>query len=779
MLIYLNMMRRIATLLALTLLLASCGGGGNSDSPAAADGSASALERSAKASADPSVNAAVDPSAGFVNLFNGQNLNGWYTYTPSQGKNNDTEGVFKPGNGELKILDVPVTAANRDFGYVATNAEYSNYVLKFEYKWGTKKFAPRTNDKRDSGFLYHITGADKVWPTCIESQVQEGDTGDYFLLGGPRFDTETSPGGNTYQAGGQLKQDTGGRVVKSSTQDFLTAWNTVEIIVRGASSTHIVNGVVVNRSFNQTLNGQPLTKGRIAFQAEGAEVTYRNIQIKELPDAASVPRVLAFSKTSGFRHASIPTALNAINQLGAANGFTVDRSEDAADFTDSNLANYDAAVFVSTTGDFLNNGQQAALQQYIRGGGGYAGIHAASDAENNWAWYGQLVGAYFDRHPAVQQATIKVEDKNHPSTAHLANTWVRTDEWYDFGTNPRGKVKVLLTVDESTYNGGGMGTDHPIAWYHAFDGGRAWYTGLGHTDTAYAEPEFLQHLKGGIQYAIGTKTASPPSGGSPLDRTGWTLTASSSQADVANAVDGNVATRWSSGSKQAPGMYFQADFGKPQTFSRIELAVDASQPLDYPRGYAVYASNNPASLGSPIASGVGQQITSIAVPTTTARYVRIVQTGTDVSRWWSIYELNVFGPKTTPTPLARNGWTLTASSSQADVANAVDGNVATRWSSGSKQAPGMYFQADFGQPQTFSRIELAVDASQPLDYPRGYAVYASNNPASLGSPIASGLGQQITSIDVPATTARYVRVVQTGTDVSRYWSIYELNVFAP
>jgi uncharacterized protein len=725
------------------------------------------------------VNAKVDPAAGFVNLFNGQNLDGWYTYTPSQGKNNDTEGVFKPGNGELKILDVPVTAANRDFGYIATNAEYSNYHLKFEYKWGTKKFPPRANDKRDSGLLYHMTGGDKVWPTSVESQVQEGDTGDYFLLGGPNFDTETTADGSTYQAGGTLKKGAGGRVIKSSTQDSLTEWNTVEVIVRGASSVHIVNGVVVNRSFNQTLNGQPLTKGRIALQAEGAEITYRNIQIKELPDEASVPRVLAFSKTAGFRHPSIPTALNTIDQLGAANSFTVDRSENAADFTDANLANYDAIVFVSTTGDFLNNEQQAPLQQYIRGGGGYAGIHGASDAEYNWAWYGQLVGAYFNRHPAIQQATIKVEDKNHPSTEHLANTWVRTDEWYDFRTNPRANVKVLLTLDESTYSGGGMGADHPISWYHAFDGGRAWYTALGHTDGSYAEPDFLKHLLGGIEYAIGTKTAAPPSGDSPLNRSGWTLTASSAQQEVANTIDGNIATRWSSGVKQAPGMYFQVDFGKPQTFSRIELAVDESQPLDYPRGYAVYASNDPANLGSPIASGVGQKLTSISVPATTARYVRIVQTGTDATRYWSIYELNVFAPPTTPTSLARTGWTLTASSALQELANAIDGNIATRWSSGVKQAPGMYFQVDFGTPQTFSRIELAVDELQSLDYPRGYAVYASNDPANLGQPIASGVGQKLTSISVPATTARYVRIVQTGTDVFRWWSIYELNVFAP
>jgi uncharacterized protein len=767
--INLKMMRRPAALLALSLLLASCGGGSNSGSPLNADTGSSTLQ-STKQQATLALEA-VDPNAGFVNLFNGQNLDGWYTYTPSQGKNNDTEGVFKPVNGELKILDVPVTAENRDFGYIATNAEYSNYVLRFEYQWGTKKFPPRANDKRDSGLLYHMTGADKVWPTSVESQVQEGDTGDYFLLGGPRFDTETSSDGSTYQAGGTLRQDVGGRVIKSSTQDTLTGWNTVEVIVRGASSTHIVNGVVVNRSFNQTLNGQPLTSGHIAFQAEGAEITYRNIQIKELPDEASVPRVLAFSKTAGFRHASIPAALDAIDELGAANGFTVDRSEDAADFTDANLANYNAIVFVSTTGDFLNDEQQAALQQYIRGGGGYAGIHAAADAEYDWAWYGQLTGAYFDRHPAIQQATIKVEDKNHPSTAHLGDTWVRTDEWYDFRTNPRGSVNVLMTVDESTYTGGGMGADHPIAWYHAFDGGRAWYTALGHTDTSYAEPDFRQHLLGGIQYAIGTTNTLPP-----LDRSGWTFTASSAQTAAPNVADGDITTRWSSGSKQVPGMYFQVDFGKRRTFSRIELALDESQPFDYPRSYEVYASNDPANFGAPIASGVGQTLTRIDVPTTKARYMRIVQTGTDASRWWSIYELNVFGIKP---PLNRSGWTFKASSAQTAATNVADGDITTRWSSGSAQVPGMYFQVDFGKRRTFSRIELALDESQPFDYPRSYEVYASNDPANFGAPITSGFGQTLTRIDVPATRARYMRIVQTGTDASRWWSIYELNVFAP
>ena len=217
-------------------------------------------------------------------------------------------------------------------------------------------------------------------------------------------------------------------------------------------------------------------------------------------------QVLVFSKTAGFRHSSIGPGIAAIQQLGAANNFTVTATEDAAAFTTANLAQYEAVVFLSTTGDVLNASQQTAFEGYIRAGGGYVGIHAASDTEYSWPWYGNLVGAYFAGHPAPQQATIKVEDRTHPSTTHLGNTWVRTDEWYDYNRNPRSAVNVLATLDESTYSGGNMGADHPIAWYHHFDGGRSWYTGGGHTDSSYTEPAFRTHLLGGIRWAAGVAT---------------------------------------------------------------------------------------------------------------------------------------------------------------------------------------------------------------------------------------------------------------------------------
>jgi cytochrome c len=215
-------------------------------------------------------------------------------------------------------------------------------------------------------------------------------------------------------------------------------------------------------------------------------------------------KVLVFSKTAGFRHDSIANGIQAIRTLGTNNHFTVDASEDATVFSDANLSNYQAVVFLSTTGDILDENQQAAFERYIQAGGGFVGIHAASDTEYTWPWYGGLVGAYFSGHPAgTPTATVKVADRVHPSTAGLPKRWVRTDEWYNFQSNPRGAVHVLATLDETTYNGGTMGFDHPIAWCHNYDGGRAWYTAGGHTAQSFSEPLFLEHLLGGIEYAAG------------------------------------------------------------------------------------------------------------------------------------------------------------------------------------------------------------------------------------------------------------------------------------
>lgn len=214
------------------------------------------------------------------------------------------------------------------------------------------------------------------------------------------------------------------------------------------------------------------------------------------------PRILVFSKTAGFRHSSIPAGKSALIKMGQENDFLVDTTEDASYFTEDSLKNYSAVVFLNSTGDLLDHYQEAEFERYIQAGGGYVGIHAASDAEYDWGWYGRLVGAYFESHPHNQQAKLIVQDANHPSTKHLPKEWVRTDEWYNFKKlNP--DVNVLLTIDEKSYEGGKNGDNHPMAWYHEYDGGRAFYTELGHTDESYSEENFLKHVLGGIQYAIG------------------------------------------------------------------------------------------------------------------------------------------------------------------------------------------------------------------------------------------------------------------------------------
>jgi type 1 glutamine amidotransferase len=222
-------------------------------------------------------------------------------------------------------------------------------------------------------------------------------------------------------------------------------------------------------------------------------------------------RVLIFSRTVGFRHDSIPAGIEAIVDLGERNDFAVDYTEDAAAFTIPNLGRYRAVIFLNTTGDILEASQESALESYIRAGGGFVGVHAAADAEYSWPFYGDLVGAYFSSHSAVQQATLNVEDRTAPATAHLGPTWTRTDEWYNFRTNPRSYVHVLATLDESTYAGGTMGADHPIAWCRAYAGGRSFYTGGGHTVSTFAEQAFRLHLLGGIRYAAGVAECRPAS----------------------------------------------------------------------------------------------------------------------------------------------------------------------------------------------------------------------------------------------------------------------------
>lgn len=218
------------------------------------------------------------------------------------------------------------------------------------------------------------------------------------------------------------------------------------------------------------------------------------------------PKILVFSKTRGYHHQSIAKGNIAIQKLGADNGFDVDTTTDASKFNYGNLKHYAAIVFLSTTGlstQLFTEDEKQALVKYIQHGGGYMGIHAATDCCYDWQWYGNLSGAYFKAHPSQQVATLNVVDSVNIATKHLPRKWTRKDEWYNYKWMAP-DLHVLIKIDETSYNPGPakMGSNHPMAWYHTYDGGRAFYTELGHTVESYDDPLYLQHLLGGIKYAM-------------------------------------------------------------------------------------------------------------------------------------------------------------------------------------------------------------------------------------------------------------------------------------
>lgn len=216
-------------------------------------------------------------------------------------------------------------------------------------------------------------------------------------------------------------------------------------------------------------------------------------------------RILVFTRTSGWRHDSIPVAVQALRELGGEVSLVVDQTEDPARFDAATLAGYRAVVFANTTLDVLDASQQAAFEQFVGAGGGFVGIHSAADTEYDWPWYGDLIGARFDSHPpGLQDSPVRFEG------AHAlpgAGDWQVRDELYNYRRNPRPHVDVIASVDEATYAGGKMGADHPIAWCHARLGGRAWYNGLGHERALYADPRFRAHLLRGLRYATGQSDA--------------------------------------------------------------------------------------------------------------------------------------------------------------------------------------------------------------------------------------------------------------------------------
>lgn len=233
-----------------------------------------------------------------------------------------------------------------------------------------------------------------------------------------------------------------------------------------------------------------------------------------IPDALTAQEgqfnALLFTKTEGWHHESINEGVDAIRELGERHMFSVNWQEMTGVFTDDGLENYDVLIFLNTTGDVLNEEQQAAVERFIQAGKGFVGIHSASDTEYDWEWYTQLVGRMFKTHPKIESAKITIQDNSFPGLERHPETRWWTDEWYEFHEEKVEGLNYLVTVDEGTYDftddwgrgvSHGMGGFHPVAWYHEFDGGRSFYTAMGHMPENFRDELFLEHIFGGILWA--------------------------------------------------------------------------------------------------------------------------------------------------------------------------------------------------------------------------------------------------------------------------------------
>ena len=232
--------------------------------------------------------------------------------------------------------------------------------------------------------------------------------------------------------------------------------------------------------------------------------------LSTLPATTHNYDILIFSKTNGFRHKSIEPGILAITKAAADRGWTVQATENGAIFNTESLRTFKVIVFLSTTGDILTQEQKVAFEQFVENGGGYAGVHSASDTEHNWPWYDRLLGTHFKSHTLfpkhIAEAEINTETSSHTATKHLPKRWAKRDEWYNFKSNVRGKegIEILLSLNEASYTSifpKRMGADHPIAWTNLMVKGRMFYTAMGHNSETFANPDALQHILGGIEWA--------------------------------------------------------------------------------------------------------------------------------------------------------------------------------------------------------------------------------------------------------------------------------------
>ncbi len=217
--------------------------------------------------------------------------------------------------------------------------------------------------------------------------------------------------------------------------------------------------------------------------------------------AQSTKNLLIFTKTAGFRHECIEKGVESISEILQTNGIRFYHTEDSRFFIADSLKQFDGVLFLNTTGDILNEEQQQALETFFKSGKGFIGIHSATDTEYDWPWYGKLVGGYFKSHPKIQKAQLEIKDSTHISTRHLEKRWLHEDEWYNF-KQLHPNIQILMYVDESSYQGGEMGDNHPVSWYREFEGGRMFYTALGHTLESYDDVNFRKHILGGILYVL-------------------------------------------------------------------------------------------------------------------------------------------------------------------------------------------------------------------------------------------------------------------------------------
>lgn len=228
------------------------------------------------------------------------------------------------------------------------------------------------------------------------------------------------------------------------------------------------------------------------------------------PAHAEQFNVFVFTKTDGWHHKSINAAVTAMETLSEKHHFSMEWHEDATRINEQNLEQYDAVVFLLTTGNILNDEQQQALEKFIQSGKGFVGIHSASDTEYEWDWYTKMVGRSFHIHPVIQTGELTVLDRKFPGMERMPDRFLWTEEWYEFGEEKIDALNYILAVDESTFDpkadwgiksGEGMGDFHPIAWYQEYDGGRAFYTALGHMGSTYSDTLFMEHIYGGLYWA--------------------------------------------------------------------------------------------------------------------------------------------------------------------------------------------------------------------------------------------------------------------------------------